>query len=63
MSEPPGISWKEIEDNARIAAAAPDLLSVCKELAECAAYWSEYDVPLGIVERLNAAIANAEGSA
>ncbi len=33
------------------------LLAVCDELAESAAYWSEYDVPLGIVERLNNAIA------
>lgn len=46
----------------RLLVAAPDLLSVCKELAESAAYWSEYDVPLGIVDRLNAAIAKAEGS-
>ena len=42
-------------------AAAPDLLSVCKELAAPAAYWSDYDVPVGIVDRLNAAIAKAEG--
>ena len=44
----------------RLMAAAPDLLSVCKELADSAAYWSEYDVPLGIVDRLNVAIAKAE---
>ena len=36
------------------------LLSVVKELSDSAAYWSEYDVPLGIVDRLRAAIANAE---
>ena len=47
--------------NARLIAAAPDLLSVCKELSEAAAYWSEYDVPIGIVDRLNAAIGKAEG--
>jgi len=47
----------------RLLVAAPDLLAVCKELAESAAYWSEYDVPLGIVDRLNAAIAKAEGKA
>ena len=40
------------------------LLTICEELAACAAYWSEYDVPLGIVDRLNAAIAKAkEGEA
>lgn len=36
------------------------LLAIAKELQESAAYWSEYDVPLGIVDRLNAAIAKAE---
>lgn len=36
------------------------LLAVAKELQESAAYWSEYDVPLGIVDQLNAAIARAE---
>jgi hypothetical protein len=51
------------EANARLIAAAPDLLSVLKELQESAAYWSEYDVPLGIVERINAAVAKAEGGA
>lgn len=47
----------------RLLVAAPDLLAVCKELAKSAAYWSEYDVPLGIVDRLNAAIAKAEAAA
>jgi len=47
--------------DADLIAAAPDLLAVVKELQESAAYWSEYDVPLGIVDRINAAIAKAEG--
>lgn len=38
-----------------------ELLAIAEELAESAAYWSEYFVPLGIVDRLNAAIANAKG--
>jgi hypothetical protein len=38
------------------------MLAVLLELAESASYWSEYDVPLGIVDRINAAIANATGS-
>ena len=37
-----------------------EMLAVLKELQESAAYWSEYDVPLGIVDRINQAIAKAE---
>ncbi len=47
--------------NARLIAAAPDLLAVCQELSASADYWSEYDVPLGIVDRINLAIAKATG--
>jgi hypothetical protein len=54
---------RELFANAALIAAAPDLLAACKELAESAAYWSDYDVPLGIVDRLNDAIAKAEGGA
>lgn len=43
--------------------AAPDLLAVCLDLVESAEYWGEYDVPIGIVDRLNAAIAKAGGAA
>lgn len=32
-----------------------------QELAESAEYWSEYDVPVGIVDRINDAIAKAGG--
>jgi len=39
-----------------------ELLSVLKELQESASYWSEYDVPLGIVDRINNAIKNAEAA-
>ena len=51
------------EANARLIAASPDLYAVLKELQESAVYWSEYDVPLGIVDRINQAIAKAEGNA
>lgn len=48
-------------DRARRAEAQRDaLLEVLKELLESAAYWSEYDVPLGIVDRIRAAIKAAE---
>lgn len=49
------------ESNARLIAAAPDLLAVAMELEESAAYWSEYDVPIGIVDRIRAALAKAMG--
>jgi hypothetical protein len=49
------------ENDATLIAAAPDMLAVLKELEESACYWSEYDVPLGIVDRIKAAIAKAEG--
>ena len=47
--------------NGELIAAAPDLLAVVKELEESSSYWSEYDVPLGIVDRIRSAIAKAEG--
>jgi hypothetical protein len=47
--------------DARLIAAAPNLLSVLQELEESADYWSEYDVPIGIVDRIRAAIAKATG--
>lgn len=44
--------------NARLIAAAPDLLDVARRVAE---YFADTDAPLGIAAR--AAIAKAEGSA
>lgn len=52
-----------LADQYRLMAAAPDLLAICLELVESAEYWGEYDVPIGIVDRLNAAIAKAGGPA
>ena len=51
----------DVVANARLIAAAPELLAVLKELQESAVYWSEYDVPLGIVDRINAVIDKATG--
>ena len=37
------------------------LRTVLSELEESCEYWSEYDVPLGIVERIKAALKKARG--
>ena len=36
------------------------MYSVLKELQESASYWSEYDVPLGIVDRINDVLKKVE---
>ena len=41
---------------------APQMYSVLKELQESAYYWSEYDVPLGIVERINDVLKQVENN-
>ena len=41
--------------------AMAEALAVLTELEQSAAYWSEYDVPLGIVDRINAAREQLEG--
>src|SRR5574344_495375 len=49
---------KKIENN--LCRFAPQMYSVLKELQESASYWSEYDVPLGIVDRINDVLKNVE---
>ena len=49
------------KDDAALIAAAPEMLAVLEELEESAGYWSEYDVPLGIVDRIREAIKKASG--
>ena len=46
---------------ANLISAAPDLYAVVEELEESSSYWSEYYVPLGIVERIQAALRKARG--
>ena len=33
-----------------------EMLNLLKDLQDSASYWSEYDVPIGIVERINEVI-------
>ena len=44
----------------KMADFAPQMYSVLKELQESASYWSEYDVPLGIVDRINNVLKKVE---
>ena len=48
----------KIENN--LCKFAPQMYSVLKELQESASYWSEYDVPLGIVDRINDVLKKVE---
>ena len=41
---------------------APQMYSVLKELQESASYWSEYDVPIGIVDRINDVLNKVENN-
>ena len=41
---------------------ANQMYSVLKELQESASYWSEYDVPLGIVDRINDVLKKVENN-
>lgn len=50
-----------VKKTAFLTHAAPDLYKVVEELIESAYYWSEYDVPLGIVDRMKAALDKANG--
>ena len=47
-----------IENN--LCKFAPQMYNVLKELQESASYWSEYDVPLGIVDRINDVLKQVE---
>lgn len=50
-----------MEANAQLIAAAPELYAVLSELEESCEYWSEYEVPLGIAERIKSALQKARG--
>ena len=52
---------KKIEKD-KMADFAPQMYSVLKELQESASYWSEYDVPIGIVDRINDVLKKVENN-
>lgn len=57
-------SWVTQEEyiaNCNLIAAAPQLLYVLKQLEDSAEYWSEYDVPIGIVDQIKLVISKATG--
>ncbi len=51
---------KKKTEKDKMAIFAPQMYSVLKELQESASYWSEYDVPLGIVDRINEVLEKVE---
>ena len=51
-----------MKDKNRMTKFAPQMYSVLKELQESASYWSEYDVPLGIVDRINDVLKKVENN-
>ena len=46
----------------KMADFAPQMYSVLKELQESASYWSKYDVPIGIVDRINDVLKKVENN-
>ena len=60
---PPAVSIKmPAKANAYLIASAPDMLAMLEELRECAYCWCDYEVPVGIVERLDETIKKARGN-
>ena len=49
-------------ENERLRAAATEALAVLTRLADSAVYWSEYDVPVGIVSEIDSAKARLAGA-
>ena len=52
---------EQLKANARLIAAAPDLLEALKACDEAMSYMSEYDIPITLRDMVKAAIAKAIG--
>ena len=56
------MTWRsQAEANARLIAAAPDLLDALKACDEAMSYMSEYDIPITLPAQVKAAITKAIG--
>lgn len=49
------------EDVEKLENLACEMLEIIEALEHCSDYWSEYYVPIGIVDRMRAVIAKAKG--
>lgn len=50
------------EDVQKLENLACEMLEIIESLEHCSDYWSEYYVPIGIVERMKNVIAQAKGN-
>jgi len=50
------------EDFDRLRAAATEALAVLTRLADSAAYWADYDVPVGLISEVDEAKARLAGA-
>lgn len=56
------MTWRsQAEANARLIAAAPDLLEALKACDKAMSYMSEYDIPITLPDMVKAAITKAIG--
>lgn len=53
--------WVKLEDYRKLEGVNAEMYAMLQELDECADYWSEYDVPLGIQERLKNVLKKVRG--
>ena len=61
-SEKDGLTFDSVAmELRRLHEVNVELLTIIKDLQESASYWCDYEVPVGIVERMNAAIQKANG--
>lgn len=62
MSGHTSMQWRNaVRDAQKGNDAFSQMLKVLEEVKECSYYWSEYDVPLGLHERIDNALKAARG--